>query len=62
MVWVTFAGGRQVAINGQRGEQRPDGLQHGIEEQQDQRGDNRRFVGPNVSEQASHQTPVVGFP
>ncbi len=56
-----FRGGCQVAIHRQRGEQRAYHLQHGIEEQQDQCGNDRQFVGPDVSEQASHQTPVVGF-
>ncbi len=36
-------------------------LQDGVEEQQDQGGDNRQFVGPYISEQAPHETPVVGF-
>ena len=56
-----FSGRRQVTIHCQSGEQRAERLQHGVEQQQDQRGNNGEFVRPNVGEQASHQTPIVGF-
>ncbi len=56
-----FSGRRQVTIHRQGGKQRAERLQHGVEQQQHQRGDDGEFVRPNVGEQASHQTPIVGF-
>jgi len=56
-----FARRCEVAIHSQRREQRTDRLENGIEEQQDQCRYNGQFVRPDIGEQASHQTPVVGF-
>ncbi len=56
-----FPVGRQVAIDSQGGEQGADRLQHGVDQQQNQSRNHRQFVRPDVSQQAPHQTPVVGF-
>ncbi len=52
----------EIAVNGQFGEQRPDHLQRGVDQQKEQRDRDFGFIRPDISEQTPHEAPVVGFP
>ena len=53
--------GREVAVHGDLGEQRPEHLQDGLRQQEHQRNGDPQAVGAHVAQQAAHQARVVGF-
>lgn len=56
-----FGRWREIAIDGEGGQERPDRLKNSVEEQEDERPGYRQFIGLDVGEQAPHEARVVRF-